>query len=85
MTIEQRLADAGIEVKPLEWFEVEKSRYGGKYTADGYTIRYIEGLWLLDFAGQSKSVWRFPTLEAAQLAAQADYTARILSALQVKP
>ena len=74
-----------VTVKPLSWFEVEKSRYGGKYTADGYTIRYIESLWLLDFAGQSKSVWRFPTLEAAQLAAQADYTARILSALQVKP
>ena len=28
---------------------------------------------------------QFPTLEAAKAAAQADYTARILSALQVKP
>lgn len=84
-TIADRLADAGIEVRPLERFEVDKSRYGGRYTADGYTIRYIEGLWLLDFAGQSKSVWRFHIFEAAKSAAQADYTTRILSALQVKP
>jgi len=74
-----------VKVKPLVWFEVEKSRYGGKYTADGYTIRYIEGLWLLDFAGQSKAIWRFPTIEAAKAAAQADYDARILAALQPDP
>lgn len=82
--LQRQLAEAR-EVKPLEWFEVEKSRHGGKYTADGYTVRYIEGLWLLDFAGQSRSVWRFPTLEAAKSAAQADYTARILSALKGTP
>lgn len=69
-------------VKPLEWFEVEKYRYGGKYTSEGYTIRYIEGFFLLDFAGNGKTVWRFPTLEAAKAAAQADYEARILSALE---
>ena len=67
-------------VKPLSWFEVEKSRLGGKYTADGYTIRYVEGLWLLDFAGGSKSKWRFIDLEAAEAAAQADYTRRIVAA-----
>lgn len=72
----------GAVVKPLVWFEVEKSRHGGKYNADGYTIRYIEGLWLLDFAGNSKQAWRFPTIESAQAAAQADYTARILAALE---
>jgi hypothetical protein len=74
-----------VKVKPLVWFEVEKSRYGGKYTADGYTIRYIEGLWLLDFAGQSKAIWRFPTIEAAKAAAQTDYEARILAAIQPDP
>ena len=68
-------------IKPLTWFEVEKSRLGGKYTSDGYTIRYIEGLWLLDFAGNSKSAWRFPTIELAQAAAQADYAARIAAAI----
>lgn len=77
--------EVAVKVKPLVWFEVEKSRYGGKYTADGYTIRYIEGLWLLDFAGQSKAIWRFPTIEAAKSAAQADYEARILAAIQPDP
>ena len=70
-------------VKPLKWFEVEKYRYGGKYTSEGYTIRYIEGFFMLDFAGNGKTVWRFPTLEAAKAAAQADYEARIRSALTV--
>lgn len=74
---------AQVTVKPLEWFEVEKYRYGGKYTSEGYTIRYIEGFFLLDFAGNGKTVWRFPTLEAAKAAAQADYDARIRSALTV--
>ena len=72
-------------VKPLKWFEVEKYRYGGKYTSEGYTIRYIEGFFMLDFAGNGKTVWRFPTLEAAKAAAQADYDARIRSALTVTP
>ena len=86
LTAERDAALAGaVKVKPLVWFEVEKSRYGGKYTADGYTIRYIEGLWLLDFAGQSKAIWRFPTLDAAQAAAQADYEARYLAAIQPDP
>lgn len=77
------LPSVGVTVKPLEWFEVEKSRFGGKYTADGYTIRYIEGLWLLDFAGETKNEWRFPNLDAAKAAAQADYAARVLAALDV--
>lgn len=68
-------------IKPLVWFEVEKSRLGGKYKSDGYTIRYIEGFWLMDFAGEGKLSWRFPSLDAAKAAAQANYTARILSAL----
>lgn len=83
LTNERDAALAGcVKVNPLVWFEVEKYRHGGKYTAEGYTIRYIEGLFILDFAGNSKSVWRFPTLETAKAAAQADYEARILAAIQ---
>ena len=71
------------EVKPLVWFEAElPSKGGGKFASEGYTIRRIEGLWLLDFAGTSKSAWRFSTLEVAKAAAQADYEARILAALK---
>lgn len=71
-----------IKVKPLNWFEVARYRHGGKYTADGYTIRYIEGFFILDFASESKTDWHCPTLEAAKAAAQADYEASILSAIE---
>ena len=88
MTIAQRLADAGVEVKPLEWEETVTGRYIGTppvklgdmafwifMRAEGY-VRHLNG--------GGKSV--HTTLEAAKSAAQADYTARILSALQeVKP
>lgn len=72
----------GVPVKQLEWWQAElPSRGGGKYTAEGYTIRRIEGLWLLDFAGEGRSTWRWVDLEAAKAAAQQDYEARIRSAL----
>ena len=87
MTITQRLADAGIEVKPLEWEESVTGHYIGTppiklggmafwifMRAEGY-VRHLNG------GGESV----YPTLEAAKSAAQADYTARILYALQVKP
>lgn len=73
----------GVKVKPLEWFEAQSpSRGGGKYTSDGYTIRRIEGLWLLDFAGNGKTAWRWVDLDAAKAAAQADYETRVLAALE---
>ena len=74
-----------VKVKPLVWFEVYRARVGGKYTADGYTIMWIEGVWLLSFAGESRSAWRFTDLDAAKAAAQADYEARIMAALDVQP
>ena len=70
-------------IKPLVWFEAElPSRGGGKYTAEGYTIRKIEGLWLLDFAGEGRSKWRWTELDAAKTAAQTDYEQRIMAALE---
>ncbi len=80
------LTDKALDalVKPLEWFEAQlPSRGGGKYTANGYTLRKIEGLWLLDFAGEGKTAWRWVDLDAAKAAAQADHTARSLSALNL--
>lgn len=74
-----------VSVKPLEWVELEKYRRGGKYSADGYTIRYVEGFFILDFAGEGKWKWRWTDIEAAKAAAQADYEARIRSALTVQP
>ena len=76
-------ARAQVTVKPLVWFEVERGTNGyGKWTAQGYTVRKIEGLFLLDFAGEGKSTWRFLTSDAAKAAAQADYDARILAAIK---
>ncbi len=40
---------------------------------------------MLDFAGSGKTEWRLPTIEAAKAAAQADYTARVLAALEPLP
>lgn len=84
-TVRAMLARA-TKVKPLVWFEAElPSRGGGKYTAEGYTVRRIEGVWLLDFAGQSRSDWRFGSADLAKAAAQADYDARIRAALEPDP
>lgn len=87
LTAERDAALAGVVmVKPLVWFEVElPSRGGGKYTAEGYTVRRIEGVWLLDFSGQSRSDWRFGSADLAKAAAQADYETRILAALEPQP
>lgn len=74
-----------VKVKPLVWVELEKYRHGGKYSADGYTIRYVEGFFILDFVGDGKWEWRWTTLEPAKAAAQADYEARIMAALDVHP
>lgn len=75
-----------VKVKPLNWFEAElPSRGGGKLQAEGYTVRRIEGKWLLDFAGTAKHGWWWSDLDAAKAAAQADYTARIREALEGDP
>jgi hypothetical protein len=75
-------APVAVRVKPLEWFEVERGSNGyGKWTAEGYTVRKIEGLFLLDFAGDGKSTWRFITSDDAKAAAQADYATRIMAAI----
>jgi len=83
---EANAAPPAMKVKPLEWFEAElPSRGGGKWQSEGYAIRKIEGLFLIDFAGDKKHYWRFSTLEAAKAAAQADYESRILAALEPRP
>lgn len=83
MTIAQRLADAGIEVKPLEWVESPAREY--LYFADIYKIQEIGlGRWWLSIGGVRRDL-PFEYCHEAKSAAQADYTTRILSAIQVKP
>ena len=94
-TIAQRLADAGIEIKPLEWESFDAWTYWAKSPLGSYRVQERNGAWraTLDVKMGETLVYEYTTdgltpndFEAAQLAAQADYTDRILSALQeVKP
>jgi hypothetical protein len=86
-TVKRQLAEAR-EVKPLEWNGI-----GGDYAARaptgfaGVTYR-AEKTWdifclVFSVPGMELGILgKFPTLEAAKAAAQADFTARILSALK---
>lgn len=69
-------------VKPLVWVETLD---GGEtcLTDERYSISYWEGEKL--FVDRYTTMRRHPTLEAAKAAAQADYDARILSALNMQP
>lgn len=87
-TIAQRLADAGIEVKPLEWREFND---GNRRKGECFSARSLVNFAPISVHKKHDGWWlnvdceTHPTLEAAKSAAQADYTARILAALQVKP
>ena len=92
MSNAQRLADAGIEVKPLEWVwngasffassivrEYRIAKTANK-TNDRYMVTYLAP------SRKSHTIGWIDGEGAAKAAAQADYTARILSALQeLKP
>lgn len=83
----QRLADAGIEVKPLEWgkplagFYKAKTLFGGEIGIMWDMVNGAETFILHPGTPERKHC---PTLEAAKAAAQADYEARILASLHVK-
>jgi hypothetical protein len=87
-TIAERLAAAGIEVKPLEWSECRNGNHRkGEVFSTRSPVNFAPiaahkthvGWWL------NVDCKIYPSLEDAKVAAQADYTARILAALQVKP
>ena len=80
-----------VEVKPLEWTERADGLQWYGHSPKGLHLSYTalpevredhEGPWVSFLDG----LWRkFPSLDAAKAAAQADYEARILSALEVQP
>ena len=85
LTAERDAALAGaVKVKPLVWFETQSEIPHHAWEAwTGF------GRWVIFLRFQSMNAatyWIFslgyPTLEAAQAAAQADYAARILAALE---
>lgn len=73
----------GVGVKKLEWRDGYKDSQCTIIQADTlggtYQVRQVDGLIWLDSIGKQTI---YPTLEAAKAAAQADYSARILSALE---
>ena len=80
-TIKQRLADAGLMVKPLVWVDMHSD--GSCYTTSTSTpLKYTANI----YCHGAQGWWYFEpysSLDAAQEAAQADYEARIYAALEV--
>ena len=85
--MERQLAEAR-EVKPLEWgpplagFHQAILPWGGKLEIMWDLVHGVETFVLHPGTPDRK---HFPTLEAAKAAAQADYEARILSAMKGTP
>lgn len=80
------LAARGVRVKALEWTDYKPVPPTGEYHALScvglYCISHGVGCFALTLR-DSIHLGVFATLEAAKAAAQADYEARILSALEV--
>ena len=85
--IAQRLADAGIEVKPLEWRQVGAMRLAYPYCFDDRGANWSHDrypAWSMDSSRVFNDEFSSPG--EAKAPCEADHAARILSALQeVKP
>ena len=79
------LTNAGLRVRDLEWSAWSRDRYSAKSMGASYSIRgggaLADGLFDLEINSYTAKKGGFPSLTAAKAAAQADFTARILSAL----
>ena len=73
-----------VRVKPLKWVDLHKD--GSRYdvTSDD-PLGYSDSIHGLQDDTYHSRLGHFPTLEAAKAAAQADYEARILAALDPAP
>lgn len=71
---------AGPKVKPLEW----SPGHSAKSPCGAYYIIPVDGRFAVSLNAMTigaEDIGRFATIEAAKAAAQADYEARVLSAL----
>ena len=78
--IKQRLADAGLRVKPLSWFRLSENQ-GWNTLALGsrFVIKADKGAFYLT---NPNGMHRFLTVAAAQKKAQADHERHVYEALQ---
>jgi len=77
-----------VTVKPLLWWgnDSEQTAYEG----DSDKVLYVTKIWkdgraVIEYPGRLKSTKPYKNVGEADAAAQADYTARILSALTLAP
>jgi len=82
MTISEALQTAGARVKPLEW-DLGLGGVWNARTAFGTSYSVADSQWT--YGPTMVWFWSDGGNDAAKSAAQSDYIARILSALQVKP
>jgi hypothetical protein len=80
----EALEGAGVRVKPLVWTKVTDESYRGDSLIGRYYAYKADGFWRT--YREANGSWVHPkdelSLVAAQAAAQADYEARILAALE---
>ena len=94
LTAERDAALAGaVKVKPLVWVDFhDRGAKAHAWNEANYMIqKWSDGRWEISasYPGYSTSIYGtdrfYPTIEAAKAAAQADYDARILAAIQPDP
>lgn len=74
-------ASSGVSVKGLEWYKADGDWWGNSDVGVGYHIAGRGARWVLSFPSPLPRSERFDSLDLAKAAAQADYEARIRSAL----
>lgn len=70
-----------VKVRPLQWLLAEDGDFVAETSIGDYILGIPHGSWNL--ATSAGSIFSFHTLEAAKAAAQADYEACILAALDL--
>lgn len=86
MNIEERLASAGIEIKPLDWHHFDSWTWWAESVCGTFYLEERNGFWIagVRFRDANHIIYEIDDFETAHIAVQADYTARILATLQVK-
>jgi hypothetical protein len=83
--IKQRLAAAGLRVKPLQWQETYIPFADTVYRAEEYTIKRNADFCKISIGPYVYSTFTRATIEEAKSLCQADYERGILSVLEVTP